>query len=118
MSTCDYCQGNPTWGPAGERCPICGAVFGETVRHVTITIDAGDTMIVELADVDDDGGETVVSTTTSHEPGAWAAVQSDEDLWAWAESRGLCPECEHSTRGRYSMRDGRETFAVSGPVLP
>ena len=29
MSPCDYCQGNPTAGPRGERCPICGALFGD-----------------------------------------------------------------------------------------
>jgi hypothetical protein len=29
VSACDYCQDNPTAGPRGERCPICGALFGD-----------------------------------------------------------------------------------------
>jgi hypothetical protein len=89
---------------------------GDTNRFATIVLDDSDRMTVELADVGDDGSETVVSTNTSEQAGVWAAVQRDEDLWTWAESRGLCPKCEHSSAGRYGLRDGHETYTVSGPV--
>jgi hypothetical protein len=86
-------------------------------RTVTVAIDDADHMTIEIVDIDESGDETPVATSRSKQPGVWAAVAKDEDLWNWVESRSLVPKCEHSVSGVYRQVRGRETFMVSGPVL-
>jgi len=41
VTGCELCQDNPTAGPRGEACAICGAVFGDAAAAAEVYRDDG-----------------------------------------------------------------------------
>ena len=56
MNDCQYCHDNPTWGPAGETCVLCGQPFVAVSGPLRQLLVDGKPTAVYMDDVNIYGG--------------------------------------------------------------